>query len=196
MTLTPSPPPIRPTLQSPDGAFSFATLGRSMSRMLSAGRGCNPLTGLFLLQRASTRPRSPPRSFMLQSPDGAFSFATKTATIRVWRPGYGCNPLTGLFLLQRTHKNRRSCLRGSLRCNPLTGLFLLQPGIWLPGRRVPRTSCNPLTGLFLLQPVLLRVLCHVGSVQGCNPLTGLFLLQPGTAGITDIPTFEVGVAIP
>ena len=118
---------------------------------------CNPLAGLFLLRRDAEGPQPRPlgrrvaiplRGFffcdarsvrtgwctgreVLQSPCGAFSFATtrlSLAVLLLWRSS--CNPLTGLFLL------RRGLLLASMGiplvccCNPLTGLFLLRPCCW------------------------------------------------------------------
>ena len=64
------------SLQSPYGAFLFATPGARVPPPCSHRRGCNPLTGLFFLRRVTNGFAEARRLLELQSPYGAFLFAT------------------------------------------------------------------------------------------------------------------------
>ena len=100
------------TLQSPYGAFLFATEATGTSAPCPYSLVAIPLRGFSFCDHVGTCRRWSHRLTQLQSPYGAFLFATcggATLTRKSWFRG--CNPLTGLFFL-RLGANGRLPLSG------------------------------------------------------------------------------------
>ena len=120
--------------------------------MTSKEYSCNPLTGLFFLRQLSKQLDTAVIAALLQSPYGAFLFATCECHAH----GQGdsrkrCNPLTGLFFLRREAVVTRKAVTINKVAIPLRGFsFCDQRGLFV--LLLPfALSCNPLTGLFFLR---------------------------------------------
>jgi len=116
-------------LQSPYGAFCLRQKVAVDLIVTRHKARCNPLTGLFVCDKARDR-RKASLALPVAIPLRGFLFATSETQdlLDFVAAPTGCNPLTGLFVCDPWEPIQSLSFALEAGCNPLTGLFVCDGG--------------------------------------------------------------------